>query len=156
MSISLQTLRSAKITSVHGRRLALDNNDFVVGPKGFREPVFELTSASTAQTLSNHGLTVINVTSAVTSATNSFFLPNPVPGARITVRSGVRGTTSTDGSTCIMLGRASTAFYIESSINTSGVAALLAMGEAVTLAGITTGYYNAISRMGLATFTATS
>ena len=156
MAISLQTLRSAKITSIHGRRLALDNNDFLLGPKGFREPVFELTSASTAQTLSNHGLTVINVTSAATSATNSFFLPNPVPGARITVRSGVRGTTSTDGSTCIMLGRASTAFYIESSIDTSCVAVLLARGNAVTIEGITTGYYNVIAGVGLPTFTATS
>lgn len=156
MAISLQTLRSAKITSVHGRRLALDNNDFVVGPKGFREPVFELTSASTAQTLSNHGLTVINVTSAVTTATNSFFLPNPVPGARITVRSGVRGTTSTDGSTAIMLGRASTAFYIESSVDTSCVAALLARGNAITLEGITTGYYNVVSGVGLPLTIATS
>lgn len=156
MAISLQTLRSAKITSVHGRRLALDNNDFVVGPKGFREPVFELTSASTAQTLSNHGLTVINVTSAVTTATNSFFLPNPVPGARITVRSGVRGTTSTDGSTAIMLGRASTAFYIESSVDTSCVAALLARGNAITLEGITTGYYNVVAGVGLPLTIATS
>jgi hypothetical protein len=156
MAISLTTLRSAKQTSIHGRRLALDQSDFLVGPKGVREPVFELTSGSTTQTLSNHGLTVINVTSAVTSATNSFFLPNPVPGARITVRSGVRGTTSTDGSTCIMLGRASTAFYIESSIDTSCVAALLARGNAITLEGITTGYYNAIAGYGLPTFTATS
>ena len=156
MAISLTTLRGSKQTSIHGRRVALDQSDFLVGAKGFREPVFELTSASTAQTLSNHGLTVINVTSAVTTATNSFFLPNPVPGGRITVRSGVRGTTSTDGSTAIMLGRASTAFYIESSVHTSGVAALLAKGEAITLEGITTGYYNAIAGMGLPTFTVTS
>ena len=156
MAISLQTLRTAKVTSIHGRRLAIDKDDFVVGPKGLREPVFELTSASTAQTLSNHGLTVINVTSAVTSATNSFFLPNPIPGARITVRSGIRGTTSTDGSTCIMLGRASTAFYIESSVDTSCVAVLLAKGNGITLEGITTGYYNAIAGLGLPSFTATS
>jgi hypothetical protein len=156
MAISLTTLRGERNTSIHGRRLALDRNDFITGPKGFREPVFELTSASTAQTLSDHGLTVINVTSAVTTATNSFFLPNPVPGGRITVRSGVRGTTSTDGSTAIMLGRASTAFYIESSVDTSGVAVLLAKGQAITLEGITTGYYNAVGSMGLPTNIATS
>lgn len=156
MAVSLNTLRSAKQVSIHGRRLALDFNDFLVGPKGLREPVFELTSASTAQTLAGYGLTVINVTSAVTSATNSFFLPNPTPGLSFSVRSGVRGTTSTDGSTCIMLGRPSTAFYIESSIDTSGVAVLLARGNAVSLAGITTGYYNVVGGVGLPTFTATS
>ena len=156
MAISLNTLRSAKQTSIHGRRLALDQADFLVGPKGFREPVFELTSASTAQTLSGYGLTVINVTSAVTTATNSFFLPNPTPGQRYTVRSGVRGTTSTDGSTCIMLGRPSTAFYIESSVDTSCVAVLLARGNAIDLEGISTGYYNAVGGYGLPTLTATS
>jgi hypothetical protein len=156
MAITLNTLRGQKITSVHGRRLALDKDDFVVGPKGLREPVFELTSASTAQTLSNHGLTVINVTSAVTTATNAFFLPNPVPGARLTIRSGVRGTTSTDGSTAIAIQRATTAFYIESSVHTSCVAALLAKGNAITLEGITTGYYNAVAGYGLPGFTVTS
>ena len=156
MAISLNTLRSAKQTSIHGRRLALDNNDYIVGPKGLREPVFELTSASTAQTLAGYGLTVINVTSAVTTATNSFFLPNPTPGLRFSVRSGVRGTTSTDGSTAIMLGRPSTAFYIESSVDTSCVAVLLAKGNAVDLEGISTGYYNVVGGVGLPLSVATS
>ena len=156
MAINLQTLRGQKKTSIHGRRLALDANDALVGPIAYREPVFELTSASTAQTLAGYGLTIINVTSAVTTATNSFFLPNPTPGQRMTVRSGVRGTTSTDGSTAIMLGRASTAFYIESSVDTSCVAALLAKGNAITLEGNTTGYYSAVAGYGLPTFVATS
>lgn len=156
MSISLTTLRGERNTSIHGRRLALDRNDFITGPKGLREPVFELTSASTAQTLNNHGLTVINVTSAVTTATNAWFLPDPVPGGKVTIRSGIRGTTSTDGSTAIAIQRASTNFYIESSVHTSGVAVLLAKGNAVTLAGISTGYYNAVGGIGLPSFTVTS
>ena len=156
MAITLNTLRSAKQTSIHGRRLALDKDDYLVGPRGLREQVEELTSASTAQTLSAYGLTVINVTSAVTTGTNSFFLPNPVPGARKTIRAGVRGTTSTDGSTAIMIGRASTAYYIESSIDTSCVATLLARGNAITLEGIASGYYNVVSGYGLPLLTATS
>jgi hypothetical protein len=55
-----------------------------------------------------------------------------------------------------MLGRASTAFYIESSVDTSCVAVLLARGNAITLEGITTGYYNAVAGYGLPTFVATS
>lgn len=148
MAISLNTLRSAKQTSIHGRRLALDNNDFIVGPKGLREQVLELTSASTAQTLVNYGLTMINVTSAVTTATNTFTIPVPTPGARVRYGQGVNGTTSTQGSTAIQLSRVSTAFYIESSEGTTGVAVLLPFGTVVDLVGITTDKYQVSGRSG--------
>lgn len=151
MAISLNTLRSAKQTSIHGRRLALDQQDFLVGPKGLREAVVELTSASTAQTLGNYGFNQINVTSAVTTATNAFFIPNPTPGSRVSYSQGVSGTTSTQGSTSIALQRATTAFYIESSEGTTNIGVLLPFGTVVELLGMTTDRYKVANRVGVAT-----
>lgn len=149
MAISLNTLRSQKQTSVHGRRLALDNNDFVVGPVGVRLPVFELTSASTAQTLAGYGNTLINVTSAVTTGTNTFVIPTPIPGARVGYSAGVRGTTSTQGSTAIELCRVNSNFTLKASEGTTMVAVLLPFGTGVDLLAITTDAYQVVTREGL-------
>jgi len=156
MAISLQTLRGQKKTSIHGRRLALDSDDNLVGVTGYREATFELTSASTAQTLSKFGLTVINVSSLATSATNRFTIPNPTPGLRVTYASGARGSTSGAGSTAIALQRASTAFYIQSSNGSTGIGVLLAAGNAITLEGVSTNLYMAVGGLGLPTVIATS
>lgn len=156
MAISLQTLRGQKNTSIHGRRLALDREDNVVGPTGYREAVFELTSASTAQTLSKYGMTEINATSANTTATNAYFIPNPTPGLSVKFSNGVAGTTSTQGSTSLALQRATSAFYIDSSEGTTMVAALLPFGSAITLTGMTTDRYKVTGRSGSLGLTGTS
>lgn len=156
MAISLNTLRNAKHTSVHGRRMALDVNDFIVGPKELRKAVFELTSATTAQTLSNYGFTAINVTSALTTATNAFFIPNPTPGVEVKYSAGVAGTTSTQGSTAIAIQRATTAFYIDSSEGTTMIGALLPFGTGITLVGMSTDRYKVFVRSGLMALTGTS
>ena len=148
MAITLTTLRSQKQTSIHGRRAALDNNDYLVGPKALREQFLELTSASTAQVLAGFGNTLICVTSAVTTATNTWTIPNPTPGARVFYGAGVHGTTSTQGSTAIQLSRASTAFYIFSSEGTTGVAVCLPFGTFVELEGMTTDAYVVNGRTG--------
>lgn len=149
MAISLNTLRSQKQTSIHGRRLALTQDDYLVGPKGYKEPVFELTSASTAQTLAGYGLTMINVTSAVTTGTNTFTLPSPVPGSRMRVGQGVRGTTSTQGSTAIEIAQSSGSVYFKSSEGTTMVAALLPFGTVITLEALTTDCWQVTGRSGL-------
>lgn len=156
MAISLNTLRSAKQTSIHGRRLALDVNDFLVGPKGVREAVTELTSGTTDQTLPNYGLTQINATSANTTATNAYFIPNPTPGVSVRYAHGVDGTTSTQGSTSVALQRATTAFYIESSEGTTNIGVLLPFGTMVELTGMTTARYKVTARSGSLGITATS
>ena len=157
MAISLNTLRNAKHTSIHGRRLALDSNDFIVGPKALRQPVFELTTATTAQTLSNHGFTAINATSAVTTASNAYFIPNPTPGLEVRYANGAAGTASTQGTTIgVALQRATTAFYIDSSEGTTMIGALLPFGTAITLVGMTTDRYKVFGRSGAATLTGTS
>lgn len=149
MAISLNTLRSQKQTSIHGRRLALTYDDFLVGPKDMRNPVFELTSVATTQALSDHGLTMINVTSAVTTGTNAYTIPTPVPGQKVRYGQGVRGTTSTQGSTAILLSRVNTNFNIRASEGTTGVGILLPFGTMVELTGITTDAYQVTARSGL-------
>jgi hypothetical protein len=160
MAISLQTLRGQRKTSIYGRRLGLaagnvTGEEWLQGMTGVKQPVTELTSGSTSQTLVQ-GFTAINVTSAVTTGTNTFLLPLPVPGARVTYSQGVAGTTSTQGSTAIALIRPSTAFVIESSEGTTNTTVLLPFGTAVELMGMSTARYKVSGRSGLLTVNGTT
>ena len=156
MAISLNSLHSLGLTNIYGRRLTLDPNDYLLGPKDLRLQVQELTSATTNQTLAAYGDTVINVTSAVTTGTNTFIIPNPTPGLSVRYFQGVNGTTSTQGSTAILLERGSTAFTITASEGTTLVGVLLPFGTGVELRGITTALYQVSGRTGLMTVTGTS
>ncbi len=89
---SLNGLRSQLVTQIYGRRLALgpgnssdQNAEYLVGPRGFREPVegvssagSTVTSTSVTSKLSPYGMTVVGATGA--SATTAYLLAAPVPG----------------------------------------------------------------------------
>lgn len=89
---SLNGLRSALITSIFGRRLALaagnssdSNPEYLVGVRALREQVegvssagSTLTSTSVASNLSPFGMSLVGATGA--SATTAYNLAAPVPG----------------------------------------------------------------------------
>lgn len=84
---SLQGIRSQLLTSIFGRRLALDSADFLIGPKDIRYQIEGLSSAGStitstavATSLSNWGVSLVGATLA--SATTAYNLTAPTPGVR--------------------------------------------------------------------------
>lgn len=82
---TLEGLRSQLITSVFGRRLALDSGDYLVGPRAFREQVEGFGGGTTVMStgtaaLSAYGLSMVG--SSLTSASTSLTLAAPVPGTK--------------------------------------------------------------------------
>lgn len=84
---SLNGLRSQYLTSLHGRRVALDANEFLVGPKDIRVQVAGVSAAgstiiSTAVTsnLDPYGVSLLGATLA--SGTTGYTLAAPIPGVR--------------------------------------------------------------------------
>lgn len=149
MAQSLETLRSSLLTSIFGRRLGLDPQEYVTGVKAMRGVVQDLTSASTGTALNAYGTVNIAGTSLLTSA-QVFLLPNPVVGVDLTINN-VRSnaTAGSSGSTVISLDRPSTAFYIASSETSTGVAIQLNEAASITLRGLTTALYQVVSRSGV-------
>lgn len=150
MAQSLETIRNRATDSIKGRKLGFDLKDETLnGIKDIRRAVQDLTSASTATALLNYGVVNIAGTSLLTSA-QVFLLSNPIPGVMVTINN-VRSnaTAGTSGSTVISIDRPSTAFYIESSEASSGVAIQLNEAASITLMGNTTAKYTVIARSGI-------
>lgn len=149
MAQSLETLRNNVQTSIFGRRLGLDDADFIVGPKEVKGVVQDLTSGSTATTLNAYGTIVARITGVATTASGGvFILPNPVPGIGINLCYANTSQAATAGSTAIAFLRGSTAFYIQSSIGSTGVAVLLPQGTWARLLGISTDAYHFTGAIG--------
>lgn len=60
-------------TSIHGARLALDDDNALVGPIGLREAV--TTQGSTATNMPAHGITYVGA-----AAASTYILDTPIPG----------------------------------------------------------------------------
>lgn len=148
MANTLTGLRDQVMTSIYGRRLGLDTNEMVVGPKDVRRPVVDLTSASTGTAIANYGVVNIAGTSLLTSG-QLFLLSNPVPGASVTINNVRLNTTSgTTGCTSMALVRPSTAFYIQSTDFSTSTSIILCEGGTVTLTGVSTALYQVTARAG--------
>lgn len=80
MAYTTAQLAAERQTSIHGRRLALDRLDYIVGPRGLREPVTDLTTVGT--TLNNGGIYRITATSTGPVTHN---MPVPRIGARLMI-----------------------------------------------------------------------
>lgn len=65
MGYTLNTIRSERKTSIHGRRLGLDQYDYLVGPLGLREPYDDVNAANSGTSVPYYGLT------RITAAANS-------------------------------------------------------------------------------------
>ncbi len=145
MAQSLTTMRNNAITSIHGRRLGLDRDEAIVGAIGVKQVITDLTSASTATVVPASGTVVCRMSGTATTAINgAFLLSNPIPGMAVNIVRANTSQAATAGSTAVAFQRATTAFYIQSSNKSTGVALLLADGQAAILLGISTDAYMAL------------
>ncbi len=77
---TLEGIRSRIATSIFGRRLGLDSNDFLCGVKDNIKPIQTISSTAAAQTIPAYGLTLITATNASTDAALAFVMDAPIPG----------------------------------------------------------------------------
>ncbi len=135
---TLQGLRNQYLTQIHGRRLALDPNDYLVGPRdlrlqvsGFSSGGSTVTSTSVASNIDPFGYTVVGATGA--SATTAYTLAAPVPGVRKVIfnptTGGVTVLTSAAGALIITTGSITSTF---------GQFSMAAKGAYVELVGLST------------------
>lgn len=149
MAQSLETLRNSLLTSIFGRRFGVTPDEYSAGVKDIKRAVQDLTSGSTGTTLNAYGLIVARITGVATTASGGvFILPNPVPGVAIDIAYANTSQGATAGSTAIAFLRGSTAFYIQSSIGSTGVAVLLPHGQWARLLGISTDAYHFTGSIG--------
>ena len=71
MTQLLETLRNNQITHIYGRRLGLDKDEFLTGPKDFKVATQTLTSGTTSTPIPNYGATNITVTTGGASTASS-------------------------------------------------------------------------------------
>jgi len=131
------------VTSVHGRRLALDHDDNVLA-EGVRLNVVAATSDTTGTALPNHG-----VVSLVTTTNDGWSLTDPNPGSEVTLMTG-----STSTGTHTVTPAAAT---ILSSVGAAGSALAMAGGGAsVSLVGLSTSLWAMTALASSATVTVSS
>lgn len=141
MAQSLTTLRNNNVTSLWGRRLGLQLDETISGAKAFKEVVQDLTSDSTGTVVNNYGMVVARISGSMTTATANFLLSNPIPGVDVALCYAQTSQAATAGSTGIAFSRPTTAFYIQSTDGSTGVAVLLTYGSMCTLRGVSTDAY---------------
>jgi hypothetical protein len=134
MAFTLAQLRNQILTSIHGRRLGLDTDEFLVGSKGPRVPVAEATSDTTGTALPNHG-----IVSVVTTTDDTWTLNAPTPGCRVNLQTG----SSSTGSHIITLTNATVMTTIGAQGN---LVTLTGPGACVALAGLTTARWALVSK----------
>ena len=135
---TLQGLRSQLITSIKGRRLALDPNDYLVGPRALREQIegfssggSTITSTSVATPLVAYGVSVVGATGA--SATTAYLLAAPVPGVTKTIFNPTTG-----GVTVLTTAAGAFVCSTASAASTQGSITFVGKGACVDLIGLTT------------------
>ena len=140
MAQSRDTAKSLIKTSVHGRRLGIDKDECLTGPKAFRHQVTNATSDTTGTTLAPFGLHTV-----LTTTNDSWQLQAPIPGVQVTIASGTTGTATSTGIHTI-LPVSGTFQSCESS--TGGSIVITGVGAGVTLMGASTGLYHVVGSFG--------
>ena len=131
------------VTSIHGRRAALDHDDNILA-EGVRLNVVAATSDTTGTALPNHG-----VVSLVTTTNDGWSLTDPNPGSEVTLMTG-----STSTGTHTVTPAAAT---ILSSVGAAGSALAMAGGGAsVSLVGLSTSLWAMTALASSATVTVSS
>ena len=74
---TLEALKSEKMISVHGRRLGIDKDDFLLH-KGSRRAITAATSDTTGTAIPNYG-----IVSVETSTDDTWILTDPVEGCEV-------------------------------------------------------------------------
>lgn len=117
MTQLLETLRNRIVTSLYGRRLGLDKDEFIQGPKALRKANQTLTSGTTGTAIPNYGITGFSVTSGSASTASSvgttevglsWAMDAPAEGVRKTLYIG--GTTLSTAGVVVEFGTGVTAY----------------------------------------------
>jgi hypothetical protein len=129
MAISLEQIRNATLTSIHGPRLGIDGKEYLVGVKSVRIAVEDI-STTVATSAINYGITRVLTSGSSQGGRNT--LQAPVVGVLKTL---VLNSTSTGGQ---QFTATSATIYTASAGTTSAVVNLFAPGASVQLFGVTT------------------
>ena len=129
MAISLDQLRNATLTSIHGRRLGIDDKEYLVGVKSVRVAVEDISTTAATSAI-NYGIT--RVLTSGSSQTGSYTLQAPVAGVTKIL---ALNSTSTGGQ---QFTATSATIYTASAGTTSAVVNLFAPGASVQLFAVTT------------------
>lgn len=134
MATTLANLRAKILTSIHGRRLGMDPDEFLVGQKDIRKVVTNATSDTTGTNLPNHGISTV-----ITTTNDTWTLTDPIPGAEVTLATGSTST-GTHTITC-----AAATIYSTNGIEGASVV-MSAAGAHAKLFGISTSAWVLTSR----------
>jgi len=135
MASLLDTIRSSIKTSIHGRRLGLNVDDYLAGPRALLQQVEDI-DASTGSSASPYGVTR-SLTSG-SSVTSSYTLQAPIPGV---VKTLTLQSTSTGGS---QFTATNATIYTASDGSSAAVVNLYAPGASVQLLGESTSVWRVI------------
>lgn len=142
LDTSLNGLRAAIVTSMWGRRVGFDQNDFIVGTKDTRLLVEGVSSAGSTMistsslNLSAYGISLVGATGA--SGTTGYVLGAPVPGVYKTIfcaSTGYAVITTTAGTNYSSTGSAA---------STHTVCTMAGKGNALQLIGLTTSLWGVL------------
>lgn len=134
MAFSLQNIRDAIQTSLHGRRVGLHRNDYLIGFPDMVRPVSNATSATTETALAPSGIhTVVTTTNDTWTLTDP-----PVAGLEVKLITN-SSSTGVHTVTCA-------AANILSTLGTSHISVdMNSEGAAITLVSLTTALWGVMS-----------
>ena len=150
---TLETLRSAILDSVKGRKLGLSPTGYLQGQLSVKEPQTGLAASTTlistaTAALPAYGVSIIG--STITSGATSYTLADPVPGVRKVLFNGTTGTaTVTLLSTTAGQGIVSTG----SAASTYSVIQFVGKGAMAELVGLSTLHYAMLTPLAITTVT---
>lgn len=126
MAKSINDHREDIRTSIHGRRVGLTHDDYLVGPKQLKDVVTNATSDTTGTNILNHGFHTVS-----TTTNDGWVLDDPTPGCRVEIAT----LTTSTGTHAITPDNATI-------VSTNGVAgssiSMAALGARISLSGIST------------------
>lgn len=140
MAISLDQLRNQIITSIFGRRLGLDKDEFTVGPKDHRVAIEDISTTAATSALP-YGHT--RVLTSGSSQTGVYTLQAPVPGVR-------KSFSLQSTSTGTMQFTATNAAFLSASGSSVAVLSLISGGAFCDLIAVTTNYWQVLSGSSIA------
>lgn len=146
MALLNEQLRNLLMTSIFGRRLGLDSNDYVVGPRDIRNQVEDLTTVPT--TVAAFGVSrVVNTGSS--QGPVQHFLPAPVVG----IQKILLLTSTSTGSNQFLSTANGASILAASDGTTKGVVNLIGQGGSVTLEGVTSAIWAVVGTSGGVSYT---
>lgn len=141
MAFSLETIRNSILTSLRGRRLGLDKDEYLVGHKGARHAVEDIQSTVATTTLA-YGITRV-LTSGSSQGPTQHNLPAPVVGVEKLI---CMQTTST-GSQQFLSTPNGASIICASDGTTKSLLNFVGPGGSVRLVGLTTAVWAVVGGM---------